>query len=165
VNIIDRIDRATGCHTCEKSLGDSVSDLFCSEDCQDRWHEARATPLSLSPDPALVPMALVAWNRTTGATAGSVEEFSGAAMPGTWSIGFDLQGVMVELARVVVPALEHVKAAAESLDTFVQRLQEAGVLKPSAPTEPRARALWLRQHRNTGPARNPHVRLGRRARG
>ncbi len=45
LDILDAIDRATGCHQCEGPLGDSVSDLFCSQDCQEDWHHGRAVPL------------------------------------------------------------------------------------------------------------------------
>lgn len=45
MTIIDNIDRALGCHWCEGPLDGSVSDLFCSQDCQEDWHAARTEPL------------------------------------------------------------------------------------------------------------------------
>ena len=47
---------------------------------------------------------------------------------------------------------ENVMAAARSLDDF---LVSAGLHPERPPADPKARALWLRQHRNTGPARGP----------
>lgn len=40
-DIIDRIDAATGCQQCEGPLGESPSDLYCSESCQDTWQSHR----------------------------------------------------------------------------------------------------------------------------
>lgn len=41
-DIIDQIDAATGCHQCEGALGDSPSDMFCSEWCQEDWYAGRS---------------------------------------------------------------------------------------------------------------------------
>jgi hypothetical protein len=41
VDIIDAIDSATGCQQCGKDLSGSVSDDFCSEECQRAWSAAR----------------------------------------------------------------------------------------------------------------------------
>ena len=42
MDIIAAIDHATGCQQCGKDLSGSVSDDFCSEECQRTWHAARA---------------------------------------------------------------------------------------------------------------------------
>lgn len=39
MDIISSIDQAVGCHSCGGSLEKSVSDLFCSEHCQQAWHK------------------------------------------------------------------------------------------------------------------------------
>lgn len=39
----------------------------------------------------------------------------------------------------------------EAVRPAVEALQHTGVLDEQPPTDPMARALWLRQHRNTGP--------------
>jgi hypothetical protein len=49
-DIVETIDRAIVCHTCEKDLSGSVSHLFCSEDCQRTWSASRADPLPDSVD-------------------------------------------------------------------------------------------------------------------
>lgn len=45
-----------------------------------------------------------------------------------------------------------VRAFGQLRDAFGP-LRDAGVLEDTGPTEPMARALWLRQNRNTGPGR------------
>jgi hypothetical protein len=60
--------------------------------------------------------------------------------------------VAVELGRIFT---EFGRAISEALPKFQglqQQLVEAGVSPEQPPSDPRARALWLRQHRNTGPA-------------
>jgi hypothetical protein len=49
-DILDLIDQAvsdepTRCWQCHGQLGDSVSDDFCSQDCQTAWHAAQSEPL------------------------------------------------------------------------------------------------------------------------
>lgn len=56
LDILDAIDRATGCHQCEQPLGDSVSDLFCSQDCQENWHDQRTMPLDHYEEPTDLPV-------------------------------------------------------------------------------------------------------------
>jgi hypothetical protein len=41
-DFIAEFDAAIGCHQCEGPLGDSPSDDFCGEGCQERWHAAHA---------------------------------------------------------------------------------------------------------------------------
>lgn len=41
---------------------------------------------------------------------------------------------------------------AEAVRPFAEHLERSGVLEEQPPEDPRERALWLRQHRNTGPA-------------
>jgi hypothetical protein len=48
-DIVDEIDRATGCHFCEGSLEGSVSDLFCREECQQAWAARRVDAEPASP--------------------------------------------------------------------------------------------------------------------
>jgi hypothetical protein len=49
------------------------------------------------------------------------------------------------------------REAAEQLRPIMERLREdlqaAGAIPEHPPEDPKARALWLRQHRNTGPRR------------
>jgi len=42
--------------------------------------------------------------------------------------------------------------AASAFRRFGEAAREAGFVPEEAPTDPRARALWMKQHRNTGPA-------------
>lgn len=59
---------------------------------------------------------------------------------------------IVEQAEAIGRAVEDVRAV----------LRDAGVLPEEPPTDPRARALWLRRHRGTGPDRQ--VQRGHRPR-
>ena len=43
-SIIDAIDHALGCHRCGGPLGASPDDLFCSEPCQEAWHQSQLIP-------------------------------------------------------------------------------------------------------------------------
>jgi hypothetical protein len=45
-DIIDVIDKATGCQQCGATLGGSPSDDFCSEDCQHAWLSKRVGMVS-----------------------------------------------------------------------------------------------------------------------
>lgn len=47
---------------------------------------------------------------------------------------------------------EAVTAVVQNLSKVAAQLQAAKVIPETPPTDPMARALWLRQHRNTGPA-------------
>lgn len=65
-----------------------------------------------------------------------------------------------DLVRALVPALAEWNRQIEPL---VAQLREAGLLPEVPPEDPRARALWLRQHRGTGPSRQvQHERRPRR---
>lgn len=52
MDILAAIDAAVGCQQCEGEL--TVSNDFCSPDCQRAWHAERAVPLPWAPDAALV---------------------------------------------------------------------------------------------------------------
>jgi hypothetical protein len=52
--------------------------------------------------------------------------------------------------EVFASLAEHAQRAARSLG---EALRDAGVLPEEPPADPRARALWLRRHRGTGPDR------------
>lgn len=52
MDILAAIDAAVGCQQCEGEL--TVSNDFCSPDCQHAWHAERAVPLPWAPDAALV---------------------------------------------------------------------------------------------------------------
>ncbi len=119
MDIVDRIDAVTGCHTCGGPLGGSVSDTFCGEPCQWAWHRSRA-----------------------------------AAPPDDWP-EFDAEAAEVLAA--------HMEAMVRFVDEGWAGLSEA--LQPLS--DPRGRAFWLRQRRNTGPvvqSRAPRAINPRRAR-
>lgn len=63
-----------------------------------------------------------------------------------------------EFAAAVAPAIEAARLAFEQLG---RAAREAGMVPEQPPTDPRARALWLRQHRSVGPGGEP---AGRRRR-
>lgn len=65
---------------------------------------------------------------------------------------------LAEHARLAVESVYEalgraIEAYGLALRPVVEQLREAGVLPEEPPTDPRARALWLRQHRGTGPDR------------
>ncbi|MFC6089445.1 hypothetical protein [Saccharothrix lopnurensis] len=72
--------------------------------------------------------------------------------------------VLAETLRALAPAVEQ---ASRALSDMAKSLREMGLLDEAPPTEPQARALWLRQHRSTGPAtrqrppRSIHARRSR----
>jgi hypothetical protein len=70
-------------------------------------------------------------------------------------------GATVEAAaRALAEAIEAYRPLVES--TYAT-LRDAGVLPEVPPEDPRERALWLRQHRGTGPDRQvQHARRPRR---
>lgn len=45
-DFIDQLDAAIGCQQCGGPLGDSPSDDFCGEGCQERWHATRPRRLA-----------------------------------------------------------------------------------------------------------------------
>lgn len=61
---------------------------------------------------------------------------------------------------VLVPGMQRVGSA---IHGTIEQLRELGVIAEELPTEPKARALALRQRRNTGPDNRPRLD-GRRAR-
>lgn len=54
-DIIEAIDHAIGCHRCGGPTGNSPSDLFCSDWCQQEWYEARTVPLDGYTEPYDLP--------------------------------------------------------------------------------------------------------------
>jgi hypothetical protein len=59
-DIISRIDAATGCQQCGKSLDLSPSQYFCGESCQRTWHSRRSISLPIATQPlGYVPGGLV----------------------------------------------------------------------------------------------------------
>lgn len=62
------------------------------------------------------------------------------------SVAITVEAALAAFAKVC-------KAYAESIPPALRQLREAGVLPEPPPEDPRARALWLRQHRGTGPDR------------
>jgi len=82
-----------------------------------------------------------------------------------------LYAVMPDGTRYPLARIERMREAGEQLRLVIdsvrrgfeemrpaivqvaESLRRAGVLAEQPPTDPRARALWLRQHRNTGPAK------------
>lgn len=64
--------------------------------------------------------------------------------------------VMERAGRLVVDMAEAIQRAAEqmgkSLAVMAEDIRAAGVVRPVPPSDPRARALFLRQRRGTGPS-------------
>lgn len=55
LDIITRIDQATGCQQCGYPLDVSASDDFCGQQCQQRWYAARTVPLVGYSEPSDLP--------------------------------------------------------------------------------------------------------------
>lgn len=78
---------------------------------------------------------------------------------------------LTRLMRTVAKSIGQIgKSLAQWYRRFAEHLRRAGLSPVSPPDDPRGRALWLRQHRSTGPppvplglrwpAINPTVRFG-----
>lgn len=78
-------------------------------------------------------------------------------LAGTVQIAFDPSSVqqVAQVAQDWLTAMWQAAAhVAERMQQLATALRRAGVLPDQPPDDPRARALWLRQHRNTGPSRD-----------
>lgn len=62
-----------------------------------------------------------------------------------------------EASRVFGEAARRMSEAVKKIGPV---LDKAGLIPDEPPTDPRERALWARQHRNTGPTRDPHRHRG-----
>lgn len=62
----------------------------------------------------------------------------------------DALGALGDLSTAISTAISEATAA---LDNLSGALADAGLHGDRPPADPKARALWLRQHRNTGPRR------------
>lgn len=74
VDIIDAIDRATGCQQCGRDLFRSVSDDFCSEDCQQEW-SANRFGAAVDADSVLGTEAVTAWGVSAEAAGLALRQF------------------------------------------------------------------------------------------
>ncbi len=73
------------------------------------------------------------------------------------------EGLRLAVESVLPEFLRQAEAIGRAAEGMRAVLREAGVLPEEPPTDPRARALWLRQHRGTGPDRQlQHARRPRR---
>jgi hypothetical protein len=63
----------------------------------------------------------------------------------------DLARVNDSIRKTLEGMVKAAADAAESLQPFIDNLREAGLLDEEPPTDPKARALWMKQRRNTGP--------------
>jgi hypothetical protein len=87
---------------------------------------------------------------------------------GTVVAQFAFTRVAIDAQRVAVDFQAHIdqfaavfQQAGDAIARFAGQLRDAGLLLeelPKDPKDPRARALWLRQHRNTGPAHDWRAR-------
>lgn len=124
MNIIDQIDAATGCQHCQRPLGGSVSDDFCSAVCQTAWYAERSEPLVEYREPTdlaahvsnLVeiqsPETLPFGRNARMADDVEAYAWNGDALPGEWlpigwvdddepvTLGFDGSGGEVTAVRV-----------------------------------------------------------------
>lgn len=68
----------------------------------------------------------------------------------------EVEAMQQEVDRIETDALRSIFAGPlEFMNGIMTQLTAAGVIPERMPTEPRERALWLKQNRNTGPAK-PH---------
>lgn len=128
-DLVDRIDALIDptCQQCDADLGGSVSDDFCSDACQQAWHEARSDPLvgyrepsdlpvhvynqAESSSPEITPRFVVThhpgadYTATIAAAQRHIQERIVAAVPvGTPPVTLDaLQDVLRELGRQFRP--------------------------------------------------------------
>lgn len=87
-DFIDQLDAAIGCQQCGRPLGNSPSNDFCGEVCQEHWHVARAAYLPADEEPwELGPSGVIAaeaLHHSAAVTAAAVES---SAFPQRWFIG------------------------------------------------------------------------------
>lgn len=153
---LDRIDAVTAdaCGWCGTTLDpDGPSPDFCCQPHQARW---QAHTVATAPDPELLLGEYRPWVLSTTpdpVTAARVAAARVAALPASHA---RLDRVWVD---EVAPFLREVAVAlapvfAEACRRAGDAIRALGLAHDSTPpTDVRARALWLRQHRNTGPAR------------
>lgn len=174
---LDAIDAVTAdvCGWCQATLTDTAySRIYCSQDHQARWQAAQA---GVDPDPDLLdhdwPMSAVR-SRIAGQLSQRLpgaqvhvngyevhvlgvridhcyvdelvddEAFLGNArlLTGNWEMEISNPapiGALFAEFREIIPG-------------FLDGIRAATSQNGKPPTDPRARALWLRQNRNTGPA-------------
>jgi hypothetical protein len=178
---LDAIDAVTAdaCTSCQTTLTEAApSRDFCCQDHQARWQAAQ---VNVAPDPellgagALPPMDAVRHHiattlsrhspRTQVLVGGRV--FLGRVELPVRNVGLGLRANLViidELHTFTAAVHETVAQVARVFGVWAEHLvpaataaveQLAPLLPETPPTDPRARALWLRQHRNTGPAQKP----------
>lgn len=81
-------------------------------------------------------------------------------MRGVQAAGYWVDELSDFTSDVLVPGMQRVGSA---IHGTIEQLRELGMIAEELPTEPKARALALRQRRNTGPDNRPRLD-GRRAR-
>jgi hypothetical protein len=73
-------------------------------------------------------------------------------------------GFLAESLAAFQPIFDGLASAMQQITTAFQQAAtafvDAGLLDEQPPADPRARALWLRRHRNTGPREQPFRRRG-----
>lgn len=153
-DILSAIDRAIGCQSCEGDLTGSVSDDFCSESCQVRWHSSRVGAGPASP-----------FEHYRQRCALTVD---------TFHFFLDISRFAEELAAAMAVSLSTATQACVALGAALGADQEAesararagiamtgawvdetswsAAIEDYSVVEPKAHALELRRNRNTGPA-------------
>lgn len=159
------IDAATGCQWCQGPLGESPSQDFCSESHQMAWARQHATDAEAvlgrewqlprrTGDPR-VDLMLAA---LALATAPGPDEHA-VALERMEQVRADAYEAFRVIREAMQGMVRQFQTAAQGLGKAVEAFVPAEVRE--VPEDPQARALRLHQQRNTGPARNPHARLGR----
>lgn len=64
---------------------------------------------------------------------------------------FDAEALTKGLQTFVVTLAQGFQEMAIAIVKFAEAANAAGLADEEPPTDPRARALWMKQHRNTGP--------------
>jgi len=78
---------------------------------------------------------------------------------GTAEASGQLHGLDAEHMQAIGQQIQAVwEGVADRLRDVHAALQRSGLLDDRPPADPRARALWLRQHRGTGPVCIPHAK-------
>lgn len=75
---------------------------------------------------------------------------------GVWEHTIELADpaeALMAAGRRIAQSLAHM---GRELDKAAEAMQQLGLLATQPPTDAKSRALWLRQHRNTGPTQQRH---------
>ncbi len=155
-SILDAID-AIAVHTCaqcDKPLpAGHISPYHCDEDCQRAWHQVRVERLDNGPL-FVLGIELTHWQRRAVDWLlfpdEPVQGRRALRRPAARWCHPAHEFLTQQLHAAIHAAFAQARPEIERASRVLSDLAEADLIDP-LPVDPQARALWLRQNRNTGP--------------